>query len=72
MWNLFANGEQIMRAADCKKMAESPEGVFRQAQQPFLRLLFYVESVNYVYIFRKILDFYMGERYNETTEGGIL
>ena len=31
VWNLFAYGEQIMRAADCKKLAEKPEGVFRQA-----------------------------------------
>jgi len=36
VWNLFAIGEQIMRAADCKKLAESPEGVFRQAQGPVL------------------------------------
>jgi len=28
---LFANSEQIMRAADCKKLAEKPEGFFRQA-----------------------------------------
>ena len=34
VWNLFAYGEQIMRAADCKKLAEKPEGVFRQAQSP--------------------------------------
>ena len=33
VWNLFAYGEQIMRAADCKKLAEKPEGVFRQAQR---------------------------------------
>ena len=32
VWNLFAYGEQIMRAADCKNLAEKPEGVFRQAQ----------------------------------------
>jgi hypothetical protein len=31
VWNLFANSEQIMRAADCKKLAEKPEGIFRQA-----------------------------------------
>ena len=31
MWNLFACGEQIMRAADCKSLSESPEGVFRQS-----------------------------------------
>ena len=30
VWNLFANGEQIMRAADCKNLSEKPEGVFRQ------------------------------------------
>ena len=28
VWNLFAAGKQIMRAADCKKLAEKPEGVF--------------------------------------------
>ena len=32
MWNLFANGEQIMHAADCKKLAESPEGDFRHSE----------------------------------------
>jgi len=32
VWNLFVVDEQIMRAADCKKLAEKPEGVFRQAQ----------------------------------------
>ena len=31
MWNLVAAGKQIMRAADCKKLAEKPEGIFRQA-----------------------------------------
>ncbi|MDY2558461.1 MAG: hypothetical protein SOW29_08970, partial [Candidatus Faecousia sp.] len=31
VWNLFAYGEQIMRAADCKILAEKPEGVLRQA-----------------------------------------
>ena len=32
VWNLFAEGEQIMRATDCKKLAESPEGDFRHAE----------------------------------------
>ena len=32
VWNLYAKGVQIMRVADCKKLAEKPEGVFRQAQ----------------------------------------
>ena len=31
VWNLSAIGRQIMRAADCKELAEKPEGVFRQA-----------------------------------------
>ena len=30
VWNLFTAGKQIMRAADCNKLAEKPEGVFRQ------------------------------------------
>ena len=34
VWNLFANDKQILRAADCKKMSESPEGDFRQAVAP--------------------------------------
>ena len=33
VWNLFATGKQIMRAADCKRLAEKPEGVFRQAKK---------------------------------------
>ena len=32
VWNLSAISRQIMRAADCKELAESPEGDFRQAQ----------------------------------------
>ena len=32
VWNLFAYGEQIMRAADCKNLSESPEGDFRQPE----------------------------------------
>ena len=32
MWNLFASGGQIMRAADCKNLSESPEGDFRQPE----------------------------------------
>ena len=34
VWNLSPDGGQIMRAADCKNLSESPEGVFRQSQQP--------------------------------------
>ena len=34
VWNLSPVGGQIMRAADCKNLSESPEGVFRQSQQP--------------------------------------
>ena len=30
VWNLFAYGEQIMRAADCKNWRKSPKGFFRQ------------------------------------------
>ena len=37
VWNLYAKGVQIMRAADCKKLAESPEGDFRQAPRQFPR-----------------------------------
>jgi len=43
VWNLFAEGEQIMRAADCKKLSKNPEGVFRQAQaraSAWMRVLF--------------------------------
>ena len=32
VWDLFAIGEQIMRAADCKNLAESPEGDFRHTE----------------------------------------
>ena len=32
VWNLSACGRQIMRAADCKKLAEKAEGLFRQAK----------------------------------------
>ena len=28
VWNLFAYGEQIMRAADCKNWRKSPKGFF--------------------------------------------
>jgi len=35
VWNLFAIGEQIMRAAGCKNLAEKPKGVFRHAQQGY-------------------------------------
>ena len=40
VWNLFGMDEQIMRAADCRKLAEKPEGVFRQAQACQLASLF--------------------------------
>ena len=33
VWNLSAISRQMMRAADCKELAESPEGDFRQAQR---------------------------------------
>ena len=39
VWNLFAIGEQIMRAADCKNLAESPEGDFRHVKTPCVSLL---------------------------------
>ena len=32
VWNLFAIGEQILRAAACKNLSESPEGDFRQSE----------------------------------------
>ena len=32
VWNLSAISRQMMRAADCKELAESPEGDFRQAR----------------------------------------
>ena len=34
VWNLSPVGGQIMRAADCENLSKSPEGVFRQSQQP--------------------------------------
>ena len=34
VWNLFAKGEQIMRAADCKILSEKPNGLFQYAQPP--------------------------------------
>ena len=37
VWNLSAISRQMMRAADCKELAESPEGDFRQAQIPGFR-----------------------------------
>ena len=39
VWNLSVKDRQIMRAADCKELTESPEGDFRQAQprRKFLR-----------------------------------
>ena len=33
VWNLSTCGGQIMRAADCKNLSESPEGVFRQSER---------------------------------------
>ena len=47
VWNLFAAGEQIMRAADCKNLAEKPEGVFRQAQPQQCILLWLLLSYDY-------------------------
>ena len=43
VWNLLADGEQIMRAADCKKLEEKPDGIFlqRQAARPSPRCLSY-------------------------------
>ena len=32
VWNLFAMGGQIMRAADCKNLSKSPVGDFRQPE----------------------------------------
>ncbi|MBO5170930.1 MAG: hypothetical protein J6J18_02945, partial [Oscillospiraceae bacterium] len=37
VWNLFAYGEQIMRAADCKNWRKSPKGFFDKLQAPLLR-----------------------------------
>ena len=34
MWNLFAYGEQIMRAADCKSWRKSPKGFFDKLKSP--------------------------------------
>ena len=34
MWNLFAYGEQIMRAADCKNWRKSPKGFFDKLNTP--------------------------------------
>ena len=39
VWNLFVKGEQIMRTADCKKLAEKPK-FFRQAQAVVMQRLF--------------------------------
>ncbi len=33
VWNLFAMGGQIMRAADCKNLSKSPVGDFRQTER---------------------------------------
>ena len=33
VWNLSAKGREIMRAADCKKLAKKPAGFFRQANK---------------------------------------
>ena len=45
VWNLSPIGGQIMRAADCKNLSESPEGVFRQSEAPAFHrgLLCYVK-----------------------------
>ena len=34
VWNLFTAGKQIMRATDCKKLAEKPEGFFDKLKRP--------------------------------------
>ena len=34
VWNLFAYGEQIMRAADCKNWRKSPKGFFDKLNPP--------------------------------------
>ena len=34
VWNLFAYGEQIMRAADCKNWRKSPKGFFDKLKRP--------------------------------------
>ena len=34
VWNLFAYGEQIMRAADCKNWRKSPKGFFAKLKRP--------------------------------------
>ena len=34
VWNLFAYGEQIMRAADCKNWRKSPKGFFDKLIRP--------------------------------------
>jgi hypothetical protein len=39
VWNLFAKDEQIMHAADCKILAESPGGDFRHARKKTTRLM---------------------------------
>ncbi|MDY2557077.1 MAG: hypothetical protein SOW29_01820 [Candidatus Faecousia sp.] len=33
VWNLFAYGEQIMRAADCKNWRKSPKGFFDKLKE---------------------------------------
>ncbi len=46
VWNLFANGGQIMHAADCKNLSKSPVGDFRQPRTPWrkqtARVFFYL------------------------------
>ena len=37
VWNLFAYGEQIMRAADCKKWRKSPKGFFDKLDRTAVR-----------------------------------
>ena len=39
---LCAAGAQGVRAADCRKLAEKPEGVFRQAQEPDRKIRFFL------------------------------
>jgi len=37
VWNLSLEEGQIMRAADCKNLAEKTEGIFRQAKKPLCK-----------------------------------
>ncbi len=46
VWNLFAMGGQIMRAADCKNLSKSPVGDFRQPETNPFGLVFFVRFCN--------------------------